>query len=143
MENLPVKELREIAKKAGVQGYGKFRKAELLEVLADVQPDNLTVRVLRIMAKKLGTKGYAKMRKTELINVFGSTQASEANIPISGPVRATTAKPSRASNKRVIDLARNEIKKFTDWILTYIPDPTKRVVSKRLRDLQKKVSQYS
>ena len=69
-----MKELREIAKKAGVQGYGKFRKAELLEVLADVQPENLTVRVLRIIAKKLGTKGYAKMRKTELINVFGSTQ---------------------------------------------------------------------
>ena len=98
-----MKELREIAKKAGVQGYGRFRKAELLEVLADVQPENLTVRVLRIMAKKLGTKGYAKMRKTELINVLGSTQASEANIPISGPVRPTTAKPSRASNRRVID----------------------------------------
>ena len=92
------------------------------------------------MAKKLGTKGYAKMRKTELINVLGSTQASEANIPIPGPVRPTIVKPSRASNKRVIDLARNEIKKFTDWILSYIPDSTKRVVSKRLRDLQKKVA---
>ena len=140
MENIPVKELRAIAKKAGVQGYGRFRKAELLEVLADVQPENLTVRVLRIIAKKLGTQGYAKMRKTELINVIGFTQASEANIPISGPIRPTTAKPSRASNRKAIDLARNEIKKFTDWILSYIPDSTKRAVSKRLRDLQRKVA---
>ena len=62
MENLPVKELRSIVKKAGVKAGG-FRKAELLEALSDVQPENLTVNVLRTIAKKTGIQGYGKMRK--------------------------------------------------------------------------------
>ena len=132
MENLPVTELRAIAKKAGVKA-GKFRKAELLEALSDVQPENLTVNALRIIAKKIGTQGYAKMRKTELINVVGSTRVSEANVPISGPIRPTRTKPARASYSRAIDLAKNEINKTIDWIESNVTESVKRTITKRLR----------
>ena len=142
-----MKELRAIAKNAGVQRYTRFRKAELLEVLADVQPENLPVRVLRIISKKLGTRGYAKMRKTELINAVRSTpgsgntdsSASESNIPIFKPPKPTT-KSVRSSLRKAVDSAKKEIKKFTDWLLSYISDSTKRTVSKRLKKLQKKAS---
>ena len=134
-----MKELRSIAKKAGVKAGG-FRKAELLEALSDVQPENLTVNALRIIAKKIGTQGYAKMRKTELINVVGSPRVSEANVPISGPIRPTRTKPARTSYRRAIDLAKNEINKTIDWIGSNVREPTKRALTKRLRNLKKKVT---
>ena len=134
-----MKELRSIAKKAGVK-VGGFRKAELLEALSGIQPENLTVNVLRTIAKKIGTKGYGKMRKSELINVVGSPRVSEANVPISGPIRPTRTKPTRASHRRAIDLAKNKINKTIDWIGSNVREPNKRAITKRLRNLKKKVT---
>ena len=132
MENLTVKDLRSIAKRAGVSVRG-FRKAEMLTAISDIQPENLTVKILRTMAKKSGVQGFGNMRKAALINAVGSPRVVEANVPIPGPVRPTRTRPARASYGRAIASARREIIQTTNWIRSNVRDPNRRAITRRLR----------
>ena len=132
MENLTVKDLRSIAKRAGVSVRG-FRKAEMLTALSDIQPENLTVKILRTIAKKSGVQGFGNMRKEALINAVGSPRVVEANVPVPGPVRPIRTRPARASYGGAIASARREIIQTTNWIRSNVRDPNKRAITKRLR----------
>ena len=58
----------------------------------------------------------------------------EINIPILKP-----SKPISQPVRKVYKPINKEINKFADWILSYIPEPIKKTVNKRVDDLKKKV----
>lgn len=74
-----VKELRARCKTAGIRGYSKMEKAELLDALAaapktesgePIPADSRTVKELRAACKAAGHRGYSSLKRAELLSML-------------------------------------------------------------------------
>lgn len=80
-----VKELRARCKTAGIRGYSKMKKAELLDALAkhaNAKPeekaamsDRRTVKELKADCKAEGIRGYSKLKRDELVALLATPVA--------------------------------------------------------------------
>ena len=111
MEGKSVKELKALAKERGIKGYYKMRKAELIEVLSTDE--------------------------SEIYETANDQSIPEVNIPIPAPSRVTQIK-NLASN--VAAPVKSVIKRFTGWLLNYIPEPIKNAVNERVENLKERVN---
>ena len=97
-----------------------------------------TVKELQEIAKQRGLKGYYKLHKGQLIDaihVHGSLQPThllDSPVPVLQPI---AYEPLKTLNK-----VTSGLKSFANWLISYVPKPIKRVVSKKLEALKSKVS---
>ena len=75
-ENMPIVELRALARAQGLRGYPRLRKARLTAFLRDnaiparpVRPSNVHYYLLRMiaLARERGLQGYSRLRKAGFI----------------------------------------------------------------------------
>ena len=118
MENLKVKELKDLAKERGIKGYYRMRKAELIEALTPVgdhtQPQNIMDQPI-----------------------------PEIDIPILEPSQPeNTSKVSQLKNlaSNAAKPVKREINKFADWIISKVPEPIKKTVNERVNSLKERVN---
>lgn len=67
----------------------------------------------------------------------------EINVPIlkpSHPSRNSHVQPLKHLANRAANSVKKELNKFADWILSYIPEPIKKTVNKRVESLKEKVN---
>ena len=118
MENLKVKELKDLAKERGIKGYYRMRKAELIEALTPVgDPPQLQ----NIMDQPI----------------------PEIDIPILEPSKpANLSKVSQLKNlaSNAAKPVKREINKFADWIISKVPEPIKKTVNERVDSLKERVN---
>ena len=118
MENLKIKELKDLAKERGIKGYYRMRKAELIEALTPVgDPPQLQ----NIMDQPI----------------------PEIDIPILEPSKpANTSKVSQLKNlaSKAAKPVKREINKFADWIISKVPEPIKKTVNERVNNLKERVN---
>lgn len=60
INNLKVKDLKQLAKKFNLCGYSRKKKSELIALILNKS----TVKNLKIVAKKVGIKHYSKLKET-------------------------------------------------------------------------------
>ena len=116
MENLKVKDLKALARKKGIKGYYRMRKAELIQVLTPVGDPSQPIIDQPI---------------------------PEINIPILTPSKpANPSKVSQLKNlaSKAAKPVKREINKFADWIISQVPEPIKKTVNKRVDSLKEKVN---
>ena len=121
--------------------------------------ERLTVKQLYAIAKERGIKEYSGKSKAEIIEKIEQAPAPrlifydepeipildepipEINVPILEPSQPRF-QPSSLKNltSGAAKPINKEINKFTDWILSYIPEPNKKTVNKRVESLKKKVN---
>ena len=105
------------------------------------------------LAKELRLRGYSKLRKAELIQMIEDHRRNsssnildepvpEINVPILKPMQFT-AKNKVAPLKRLAGkISKRVIKKinkFSDWLISYIPEPVKNTASEKLNKLKNDV----
>ena len=110
MEKQSVKELKALAREKGIKGYYRMRKAELIDVLEE---------------------------ESEIFYSANDQSIPEVDIPIPAPSRVTQIK-NLASN--VAAPVKSVIKRFTGWLLNYIPEPIKSAVNERVENLKERVN---
>ena len=118
MENLKVKELKDLAKERGIKGYYRMRKAELIEALTPVGDH------------------------TQLQNIMDQP-IPEIDIPILEPSQPeNTSKVSQLKNlaSNAAKPVKREINKFADWIISKVPEPIKKTVNERVNSLKERVN---
>ena len=118
MENLKVKELKDLAKERGIKGYYRMRKAELIEALTPVGDH------------------------TQLQNIMDQP-IPEIDIPILKPSKpANLSKVSQLKNlaSNAAKPVKREINKFADWIISKVPEPIKKTVNERVNSLKERVN---
>ena len=118
MENLKVKDLKALAKERGIKGYYRMRKAELIQALTPVgDPPQLQ----NIMDQPI----------------------PEIDIPILEPSKpSNTSKVSQLKNlaSNAAKQVKREINKFSDWIISKVPEPIKKTVNERVNSLKERVN---
>ena len=122
--------------------------------------ENKTVKELKSLAKDRGIPRYYRMLKAELIEALGNTPQNpisvsntssnimdepipEINVPIlepSKPTRNSLVPSLKHVALRVADPVKKQINKFSDWILSYVPEAIKKTVNKRVKSLKEKVN---
>ena len=92
------------------------------------------------------------MRKAELIEALTQPPNTnildepipEINIPIlkpSQPIRNSPVPSLKHLASRATNSVKEMINKFSNWILSYIPEPIKKTVNERVDRLKEKVNQ--
>ena len=90
----------------------------------------------------------------ENIRAFGRTPNTSINPsvphrlldePIPTSFRAPTLTPTRGKVKRstlslVKDKVKQELRKFNDWIVSFVPEPIKKTVSEKMKALKEKIT---
>ena len=118
MENLKVKELKDLAKERGIKGYYRMRKAELIEALTPVgdhtQPQN-------IMDQPIPEIDIPILEPSQPENTYKVSQLKN--------LASNAAKP-----------VKREINKFADWIISKVPEPIKKTVNERVNSLKERVN---
>lgn len=62
---------------------------------------------------------------------------SSFEIPVSSPTPFVTKGSTKLSTK---DKVKLELKEFSDWIVSFVPEPIKRTVSDKMKALKSKIS---
>ena len=158
MSNKTVKELKSTAKELGLKGYSKLRKIELIKMIEDYK-HNESANKLRSFSKEFGARhrNFIKKidRKRNSSNILDEavpeintptlksnqhkildTPVPEINVPILKPKRLELKKLAARTAKPI----RKNINQFADWILSYVPQPIKSVVSPKLKNLKAKIN---
>ena len=159
MSNKTVKELKSTAKELGLKGYSKLRKIELIKMIEDYK-HNESANKLRSFSKEFGARhrNFIKKidRKRNSSNILDEavpeintptlksnqhnildTPVPEINVPILKPKRLELLKKLAARIAKPIRKNKNQ---FADWILSYVPQPIKSVVSPKLKNLKAKIN---
>ena len=159
MSNKTVKELKSTAKELGLKGYSKLRKFELTKMIEDYK-HNESVNKLRSFSKEFGARHreFIKKidRKRNSSNILDEAvpeintptlkpnqhnildaPVPEINVPILKPKRLESLKKLAG---RIAKPIRKNINQFADWILSYVPQPIKSVVSPKLKNLKAKIN---
>ena len=159
MSNKTVKELKSTAKELGLKGYSKLRKFELIKMIEDYK-HNESANNLRSFAKEFGARhrDFIKKidRKRNSSNILDEA-VPEINTPtlksnqhniLDAPVpeiNVPILKPKRLESLKILagriakPIGKN-INQFADWILSYVPQPIKSVVSPKLKNLKAKIN---
>ena len=119
MENLSVKQLKVLAKNKGITQYYKLRIAELIEALA---PQNQT-----------------PLNNTNILD----EPITEINIPImkpTQPIRNCRITLLKDLASKAADSVNNKINEFSDWVLSYVPEPIQKTVNERVENLKEKIN---
>ena len=139
MSNKTVKELKSTAKELGLKGYSKLRKFELIKMIEDYK-HNESANKLRSFSKEFGARhrDFIKKidRKKNSSNILDEA-VPEINTPIPKPKRLESLKKLAG---RIAKPIRKNINQFADWILSYVPQPIKSVVSPKLKNLKAKIN---
>ncbi|XP_065667722.1 uncharacterized protein LOC136088013 [Hydra vulgaris] len=100
----------------------------------------VTVKELKQIAKERGIKYYYKMKKDDLRNILRMDSEYLLDEPVPD-ISSTILAPSPF---QPITQIRKEINKkinsFADWIVSYVPEPIKKVVNKKVDELKSTVS---
>ena len=122
MEKLNFKQLKALAKNQGIPKYYQMRKSELIEAMATPKPQPQPAPNRDLLDEPI----------------------PEINIPILKPSKPTR-NPNIPSLKLQESRSNNEVRKeiinFSDWILSYVPEPTQKTVNERIDSLKEKVNQ--
>jgi antitoxin component YwqK of YwqJK toxin-antitoxin module len=70
LNDLSVKELKELAKSEKIKGYGSLKKNDLINILYILSLNNLTVVELKELAKEKKVKNYSGLKKNELVDLL-------------------------------------------------------------------------
>ena len=122
MDKLNVKQLKAIARDKGITKYYEMRKPEVIEALAAPKPKQQPAPGRNLIDEPI----------------------HEINIPILKPSKPTInshitslkLQESRANNE-----VRKKIINFSDWIISYVPEPIQKTVNQRVKSLKEKVNQ--
>ena len=113
-----VRELQLIAKKKGLRGYSKLKKAQLITLLKSKNPyESMTVVQLKQEAKKLGISGYSTLNKPALVKLLKTKTVTKKPVKktsrkaVRKPSRKATKKPSRKAAKKTSRSRKAAIKK--------------------------------
>ena len=130
----------------------KFKKHNILPDVSDKQ--TISIKELQETAKKQGLTGYSKKSKKELAyfivdSVPPITSVSLLDTPVpTNKDLLTPLTPSKykhkfvpQSLKSILSKVRVKINSFADWLLSYIPPETKKVVNEKLDSLKNRVSE--
>ena len=128
MENKKVQELKLIAKQYGLHGYSKLRKAELIHVIKEHERKQESTR-----------KAEEELtRKINSSNILDEA-VPEINIPILKPVPARKSIPSLSSLAgRVSKQVKGKINKFSDWLISFVPETIRTTVNEKVDKLKKR-----
>ena len=105
----------------------------------------LSVKQLKAQARKQGIPRYYQMLKPELIKTITPPTPNmnildepipEINVPILKPSQPIRNSPVPSLKH----LAKKEIINFSDWILSYIPEPIKKTADERVDSLKEKIN---
>ncbi|EDO44190.1 predicted protein [Nematostella vectensis] len=55
------------------------------------------------------------------------------------PTRNSHVRPLKHFANRAVDSIKSELDKFADWVLSYVPEPVKKTVDKRVKRLKEKI----
>ena len=124
MENKKVKELKLIAKQYGLHRYSKLRKAELIHLI-----------------KEHERKQEELSSKVNSSNILDEA-VPEINIPILKPVPARKSIPSLSSLAgRVSEQVKGKINKFSDWLISFVPETIRTTVNEKSDKLKNDIKQ--
>ena len=115
-----MKQLKAQARKQSIPRYYEILKPELIKALATPTPP--TVPYMNILDEKI----------------------PEINVPIlkpSQPIRNSPVPSLKHLASKVFVSVNKKINKFSDWILSYVPEPIQKTVNERVDSLKKKVNQ--
>lgn len=133
MWTMTVCELRAEARRRGLRGYSKLRKAELIAFLAGdlvpAKPASPTVVSLRAECKSRGLRGYSRLRKSALLKLLDmAPPTDEQRIVAAIAALPTTLAETIASVKYMI-------RETTPTVEAIMKDRERRAV-KNIRDAE-------
>ena len=127
-QKMKVKELKALAKERGIIRYYRLRKAELIESLdTETPPTDAPATIMDEPATEIMDEPVPEIKK-----------------PVLSPTKMENK--SRVSSlvglaKKQADLVNKAIKKFADWLISYIPEPIRRTVNTRVEKLKKEIKE--
>ena len=110
-----MKQLKVLAKDQRIPQYYKMRKAEPIEAMATPKPQPQPATNMNILDQPI----------------------PEINIPILKPFKPII----NLLTPSVVNAVRKEIINFSDWILSYVPEPIKKTVNQTVESLKEQVNQ--
>ena len=116
MNNIPVIELKAMAKQRGIEGYYKFRKAELIHKFEALPEVNEQVLIPGLEIPRNTT------RSVNTIAILDQPTLDD-NTPVLKPTQ------------KFIDKIKQKIKECWNWLLDYIP-PKPKVVDEALESFK-------
>ena len=163
MTNKTVKKLKPTAKRSILKGYSKFTKAKLIKLL-EAHTHNESTNKLSSFSKELAASHRSAIikqidSKRNSSNILDEPVPKIKNAPtlkpkrnniLDGPapeINVPTLKPKKLNFvplKSVVSSISNQIfqgiNQFADWLLSYVPQPIKSVVSPKLKNLKAKIN---
>ena len=128
LQKKKVVELKQIARKHIGKGFSKLKlKAELIEALSNI-PEVME-----------------EMRNIQKQRIILDEPIPKINVRVLKPPKPKpeqkpkpTTIPIKNLESKVVDPIMKDINKFADWILSYVPEPPKKIVDKRIESMKEK-----
>ena len=139
MENKKVKELKLIAKQYGLHRYSKLRKAELIHLIKEHErKQELTRKAQEELTRKAQEELTRKVNSSNILD----EAVPEINILILKPVPARKSVPSLSSLAgRVSKQVKGKINKFSDWLISFVPETIRSTVYEKADKLKNDIKQ--
>ena len=117
LQKKKVSELYQIVKDRGIKKTSKLRKPELIEVLSNI-PEVME-----------------EMHNLQKQRIILDEPIPKINAKILKPSKP---KPIKNLESKVAKPLMEDINEFTDWILSYVPEPSKKIVDERIESMKEK-----
>ena len=143
-QNMNVKELKALAKERGIKRYYRLRKAELIESLdTETPPTDAPTTIMDEPATEIMEEPATEIMDEPVPEIMDEP-VPEINKSVLSPTKMENI--SRVSSlvglaKKQANLVNKAIKKFADWLISYIPEPIRRTVNTGAEKLKKEIKE--